>query len=1061
MATAQSTNALSVTLSTPRPAYPMVESMAYAPAGTLKNAANWVSASWVEKFYDWHESQWADRLPDWDTDGYLQLVPASNNNQGQFERSFDLGSDFLVSFDYWISSGVGDGGLFFYWGYSSTPTTEEDTNGGQAVFFSDYLDIGTLFVGDTLQGSYDVGTDVSAPTGVWKTLTIRIKNGRLTLNGTDVSDSFTFTESNAGTLFGFAAYNGTVPNEYRIRNVSLMVSGNTTTALTTTLEANIRATTGILTTLEKQQVKSTTAVLTTLEKPTRGTTALLTTLEKQQAKSTVGISTQLENTILYSTSALLTTLERQQIKSTVGVSTTLEKSPTSTISLLATLEAKGSSRVALYTELEKVFFSSNTALTTTLETYTPRLATNYRAIDLGTLSLANHTLTQQQIDDAIDALAVSIPTATHVVVRTYLDYASQIALWAQSIHRIGKKFVLRSAGFNDWRGTNGATQYTASDFADHATSQYVAFVDANYTIFQSGDIFEPVPDQSEDNSRWVAQYTTIGSGTGKTAFNTFITDSISQVNTALTNHSVTGVITNVLYVSPSVARDVVTSGTASLLRGLGTNDYPESGITTVTGQATALRNEITIWINPAQSAGTPWHITFGPNAYDELDAQTQSDTLDAELRTILTTLSHLLDGITISLFGDYTTSPTNQLYDWAEAPWTDIFFDEGGVSEWVEDLLGWSDAQWTARTSVATIQNLFTALTPSTLALITTLEKPGVKSTAAVLTTLELPGVKSTVALLATLSHPAGSTAALSTTLEAVPTSRAAILTTLEVPVTRATAAVTTFLEATRLSTAALYTDLESDFVRSTTAMLTTLEAPRQTTIGVLTTLETATFKSTFGILTTLQTAGRNTVSILSTLEFGTHTTIPLLTTLETASLRTTVGVLSILEQAVPSCVAMRTTLERATQETVPILTTLEIATQTTVPVLTTLEEPTTSTVAIGVVLEAIQQVTIALATELERVGSEAIALTTLLESPASSTTAVVTILESSISLSTTAVTTELEGNVYSNIAIFVILEAHPTNSATAVFTDLNIAITAHYTNMRRKKSATIMRFRK
>jgi hypothetical protein len=641
---------------------------------------------------------------------------------------------------------------------------------------------------------------------------------------------------------------------------------------------------------------------------------------------------------------------------------------------------------------------------------------------MGELSTVNATLTQQQIDDAVSAIVTNVPSLTHIAIGTYLDYPTQIVMWAQSIHAAGKKLALRSLGFNDWRGTNGVSQYTSSDFDAHSTTQYVAFVNSNYTIFQAGDIFEPIPDQPEDNSRWVAQYTTIASGTGKTAFNTFITDAISQINTALAGHSVTGVVTNVAYLTPTVAQNTITSATASALRSVGTNDFPESGLTAVIDQATALQSEITTYINPAQSASTPWHITFGPNKFDQLDQQTQADTLVAEFRTILGALTHPLDGITISPFGEYSNSPTGRLFDWEEVSWTDILYEGNGMT-WIENLFNFGASQWVAHSGVASLQEMFTGVTPSTIGVLTILETAGTKSTTAVLTTLETAPKNSTTALLTTLSAPAQSTTAILTTLETATgsgggvTSRTAILTTLESAPTNSTTALLITLEATQKSTVGISALLENDSQFSTTALSATLETTKRSNTALVTTLESAVVKSTIALTTVLEAPSSSTTALLTVLESPQTTqTVAVLTTFETAPVVSTVAVL--------------TTLESATRfSTTAIQTTLENPSRSTIALLSTLENP----------------------------GYATIALSTTLEQITTSTTGVLTTLETSIQKKTVALTANLERNNISTVGVLTLMESHPTASTVAIRTDLQVVVKSTITIGRFKRGVTVI----
>jgi hypothetical protein len=318
--------------------------------------------------------------------------------------------------------------------------------------------------------------------------------------------------------------------------------------------------------------------------------------------------------------------------------------------------------------------TSSTAIAGTTIVYRSPLATlndpqRKAAIHTGSYSIDTaNTLTQTDINKLVKAIATSIPNTDYIVVGSYLDYVAQIRMWIYAIRAAGKKVWIRSAGYNDWRGSNGITQYTSADFASHSTTQYVSFINTNYDIFQAGDIFETVPDEPENNSMWNTTYGTIGSGTGLTAYNTFITDSISQVNSALATNSVKGVDTGYVHTSPSASRDIIIDATASVLTSMATDHYPET-VTDTTGTAcgTAMHNELAAYVT-GQHSGKRYHLTIGPNVNVQLSSSEQVNAYNSEWGYIQTDVVPL-DGLTVWQSGG-TGDPLSRLFDYASGAWT-------------------------------------------------------------------------------------------------------------------------------------------------------------------------------------------------------------------------------------------------------------------------------------------------------------------------------------------------------------------------------------------------------
>lgn len=310
--------------------------------------------------------------------------------------------------------------------------------------------------------------------------------------------------------------------------------------------------------------------------------------------------------------------------------------------------------------------TSSTASTISLPTTTLR-SIETRVVHIGSQSLDVHTNTQSDIDLIVNTVATKIPHLNYIAIGTYMDYPDQFEKWASAIHNVGKRMFVRSSGFSDWLGQNQVTQYTGTDFIEHCKSKYVEFINQYYSIFESGDVFECVPDEPENNTMWDIVYTSLATTEGGIAYNNFITDSISQINTALTNNGVTGVILNYVFTNPSATRDIITQDVANTLSADGTDNYPEEGLTTPQQMADAMQTLMGDWIVPSH-AGVSKHITFGPDVYSQLNKLDQSTAAELELDVIRNTISNL-EGITFWQLGAKDNSPRSRGFDWSGSKW--------------------------------------------------------------------------------------------------------------------------------------------------------------------------------------------------------------------------------------------------------------------------------------------------------------------------------------------------------------------------------------------------------
>lgn len=582
-------------------------------------------------------------------------------------------------------------------------------------------------------------------------------------------------------------------------------------------------------------------------------------------------------------------------------------------------------RLAIFADLQAPTLHYATAgLKTTIETSISRQTSFYKAIHTGSYSIDYNSLTQTQIDACISAIVTTMPSVTHIAIGTYLDYASQISMWASAIHAAGRKVWHRSAGFTTWSGVNGSSP-TGTPTQHRA--DIVTWIQTNQSIFQPGDIFECIPDEAE-GGYYYQNTQPLGTTPGNADFNTFITGAISDCQAKFAALGISGINTTIVFTNASAARDIITGTTAATLTCMGTDDYPESGITDATGQAAAMLSELNTWI-VGQHSNKPYHITFGPNVYNQLSQQVQADTLSAESNIIISKLGEYSQfyGLTVWQFGNEANDPKSRLFDYT-----------GGV--------------WVPRSAAYTWNNIMTAITPATIGALSTLEKQNVLSTTALKTSLESSPVSKTVALLSTLEKQSLFTFALSTTLQSNGiNSTSALLTLLESAQKISPLAVSTTLEAfAHYSTTALKATLEK-VLRSPTAVITVLEENGMSPLALITRLETANVDSTIAVIALLEKIAKTTLGVTANLE---------------GNRAKTTAIFAGLERVVGTTVALQTTFEKIRKSTLPIITVLELAgNDSTTALSATLSKAGFSPEAILTILESARQSnTVALKTD-------------------------------------------------------------------------------------------------
>ncbi len=160
----------------------------------------------------------------WNNGGWITLTTAINTQHGEFEYSNTLPSNFEINFDFWTGGGSGADAVYFYYGCSQTPVTEDDINcGGYQIAFDEYTP-----KNQPVQINFQ-GTTISNTTGVasfadskWHNARIEVTSGNIFTVFLDNVQQLTFTDTTrtlGGSLFGWGAKTGGASNEHRVRNV--------------------------------------------------------------------------------------------------------------------------------------------------------------------------------------------------------------------------------------------------------------------------------------------------------------------------------------------------------------------------------------------------------------------------------------------------------------------------------------------------------------------------------------------------------------------------------------------------------------------------------------------------------------------------------------------------------------------------------------------------------------------------------------------------------------------------------------------------------------------------
>ena len=287
----------------------------------------------------------------------------------------------------------------------------------------------------------------------------------------------------------------------------------------------------------------------------------------------------------------------------------------------------------------------------------------------------DYPTTQQMSDTQIkqEVNLIVAQNANYITDDAFYDYPSYMALWANDIHA-AREHVWFRPHFNCWELDNGCSaQMTPGEYLSSLTD----FIINNYEIFKPGDIFDPCSEPEDSNywqntfgNNWSWQDAPNG---GTDAYNNFMIDLSQTAQTALQQHGIDGLITNIRSTNswwPQNPRSLYPS-TIKTLGYISYDSYPE-GTTTDPATATASRvNELNSIIQ--DNPGVP--IVLGEFGYSndvDVDDTTQASVLNAEI-TAITPYSQIVGlnywvGAGGPGYGGYTNIFTGTRGDWQARP---------------------------------------------------------------------------------------------------------------------------------------------------------------------------------------------------------------------------------------------------------------------------------------------------------------------------------------------------------------------------------------------------------
>jgi hypothetical protein len=282
-------------------------------------------------------------------------------------------------------------------------------------------------------------------------------------------------------------------------------------------------------------------------------------------------------------------------------------------------------------------------------------------------------------------------SVTHITVDCYLDYAAYTTAWVGAVRTTGRKIWWRPK-WNDWAGDNGGS-------GTMTPAQYITatqnFIIAHPTLFQSGDILDIVsePDLGPYwNLTYGAGWTSGAPTAGTNAFNTFLLNCDTQIQTTLQSLGIMGVNTKIRSLSSFWGKNITAlyPATVAALGYVTSDSYPEASSTDPAVCAAARLTELQQIA--AARPGVP--IIIGELGYSNavnVDDTTQNNVLAAELAAIATVPAVVGVNYWVAQ-GTSTSGGYTHLFAGNRGAWTLRPAASTLANFYAQQRLGWLDA---------------------------------------------------------------------------------------------------------------------------------------------------------------------------------------------------------------------------------------------------------------------------------------------------------------------------------------------------------------------------------
>lgn len=185
----------------------------------------------------------------WNSNGYLVLTQATNNEHGYIDYTGTLPNSFETDFDIWMGpNNSGADAIWFYFGTSAIPTSEDESLGGYIIAFDEYSGDNAPYQ-IQFNGTRLANTSGASPfsDSAWHKAKIVVNGTTITifLDGAQVLTYTDIARTFSGTHFGVAARTGGVNNEHSIRNLAIYGSEGVTHGLARIQQVVNKTQTGI------------------------------------------------------------------------------------------------------------------------------------------------------------------------------------------------------------------------------------------------------------------------------------------------------------------------------------------------------------------------------------------------------------------------------------------------------------------------------------------------------------------------------------------------------------------------------------------------------------------------------------------------------------------------------------------------------------------------------------------------------------------------------------------------------------------------------------------------